>query len=252
VFWPKTSDGRVLFAVPWLGKTIVGTTDSKRSDAPDEPEPLPGEIDYLLNECAGFMAAPPKRSDILSAWVGLRPLVNPGGEGDTKSISREHTVLVRQDGLVTVTGGKWTTYRSMAEDVLDRCIDARLVERQGPCVTANTRLVGANGSHPGTLTESSGMHSYGSEADAVASLPGADREIAPGLTEAMVRFAVRHEYARTVEDVLARRSRLLFLDAQAAMDGVPAVADVLASETAAPAAPEAFRQLATRYLHPCH
>lgn len=253
VFWPKTSDGRVLFAVPWLGKTIVGTTDSRRSDAPEEPEPLPGEIDYLLKECAGFMAAPPRRSDILSAWVGLRPLVNPGGESDTKSISREHTVLVRPDGLVTVTGGKWTTYRSMAEDVLDRCVDARLVERLGPCVTANTRLVGANGSHAGgTLTESSGTHSYGSEAEAVGSLPGADRVIAPGLTEAMVRFAVRHEHARTVEDVLARRSRLLFLDAKAASEGAAAVADVLASETAAPAGLAAFRALSTRYRHPCH
>jgi len=256
VFWPKTSDGRVLFAIPWLGKTIVGTTDSKRDDVPGEPEPLPGEIDYLLKECANFFAAPPQRSDILSAWVGLRPLVNPGAAGDaqeTKSISREHTVLVRSDGLVTVTGGKWTTYRSMAQDVLDRCRDAGLMTGQGPCITAKTRLVGANGSRPATtLTAGGGLHSYGSEAGVVGDLPGADRFVAPGFTEAMTRFAVRHEYARTVEDVLARRSRLLFLDAKAALESADAVAEVVESETAAPSGREAFKALAAKYLAPCH
>jgi glycerol-3-phosphate dehydrogenase len=256
VFWPKTSDGRVLFAIPWLGKTIVGTTDSQRSDVPGEPEPLPGEIDYLLKESANFFAAPPKRSDILSAWVGLRPLVNPGaGDGaqDTKSISREHTVLLRPDGLVTVTGGKWTTYRSMAQDVLDQCRDAGLMTAQGPCVTATTRLVGAEGSYePTSLTTAGGMHSYGSEAGVVASLPGAQRMVAPGFTEAMVRFAVRHEYARTVEDVLARRSRLLFLDAKAAIESADSVAEVVESETEAPSGREAFKGLAAKYLNPCH
>ncbi|MDP3759528.1 MAG: glycerol-3-phosphate dehydrogenase/oxidase [Ramlibacter sp.] len=255
VFWPRTSDGRVLFAIPWLGKTIVGTTDSKRADVHEEPEPLPGEIDYLLKECANFFAAPPRRADILSAWVGLRPLVNPqaaGADQDTKSISREHTVLVRPDGLVTVTGGKWTTYRSMAQDVLDRCRDAGLMDARGPCVTAKTRLVGANGSAGTTLTAAAGLHSYGSEADLVCSLPGADRYLAPGLTEAMTRFAVRHEYARTVEDVLARRSRLLFLDARAAQEGADAVADVVESETAVPSGRAAFKAMAARYLNPCH
>jgi glycerol-3-phosphate dehydrogenase len=256
VFWPRTSDGRVLFAIPWLGKTIVGTTDSQRTDVLDEPEPLPGEIDYLLRECANFFASPPRRSDILSAWVGLRPLVNPGAAGgaqDTKSISREHTVLVRPDGLVTVTGGKWTTYRSMAQDVLDRCRDAGLMAGRGPCITASTRLVGANGSHPAaTLTAPAGLHSYGSEAGAVCDLPGADRFVAPGFTEAMARFAVRHEYARTVEDVLARRSRLLFLDAKAALASADAVGEVIESETAAASGRAAFKALAAKYLNPCH
>lgn len=255
VFWPKTSDGRVLFAIPWLGKTIVGTTDSKRADVLEEPEPLPGEIDYLLGECANFFAAPPRRRDILSAWVGLRPLVNPQAAGEaqeTKSISREHTVLVRHDGLVTVTGGKWTTYRSMAQDLLDRCREAGLLEARGPCVTANARLVGANGGAGTPLTQAAGLHSYGSEAGVVGGLPGADRFVAPGLTEAMTRFAVRHEYARTVEDVLARRSRLLFLDARAALESTDAVADVLESETAAPSGRAAFKALAGRYLRPCH
>jgi glycerol-3-phosphate dehydrogenase len=256
VFWPKTSDGRVLFAIPWLGKTIVGTTDSPRSDVLEEPQPLPGEIDYLLQECAGFFAAPPKRQDILSAWVGLRPLVNPqvaDAQRETKSISREHTVLVRPDGLVTVTGGKWTTYRSMAEDVLDRCGEAGLMDRRGPCVTATTRLVGAQGVREnGSLTGAAGLHSYGSDGERVQSLPGADRFVAPGLTEAMVRFAVRHEFARTVEDVLARRSRLLFLDAQAALDSVDAVAEVIESETSAQSGRAAFKALAASYLQPQH
>jgi glycerol-3-phosphate dehydrogenase len=257
VFWPRTSDGRVLFAIPWLGKTIVGTTDSKRTDVLAEPEPLPGEIDYLLKECANFLAKPPQRSDILSAWVGLRPLVNPGAAGnsqETKSISREHTVLVRPDGLVTVTGGKWTTYRSMAQDVLDKCCEAGLMAPRGPCLTQKTKLVGAEegGQAHGTLTGAAGLHSYGSEAQAVLALPGADRSLAPGLTEAMVRFAVRHEYARTVEDVLARRSRLLFLDAKAALEAADAVAQVIESETAAPCATGAFKALAGKYLHPVH
>ena len=256
VFWPRTSDGRVLFAIPWLGKTIVGTTDSKRPDAPDEPEPLPGEIDYLLEQCSHFFAAPPRRSDILSAWVGLRPLVNPhaaSADRATKSISREHAVLVRPDGLVTVTGGKWTTYRSMAQDALDQCLDAGLMARRGTCVTATTRLIGGEGGHDAIpLTGSAGLHSYGSEGERLSSLPGADRLVAPGLTEAMARFAVRHEFARTVEDVLARRSRLLFLDARAALESTDAVADIVESETAAPSGRTAFKTLAAKYLNPVH
>jgi glycerol-3-phosphate dehydrogenase len=254
LFWPRTSDGRVLFAIPWLGKTIVGTTDTARADVPQEPEPLAGEVDYLLRECADFLVAPPQRSDIRSVWVGLRPLVNPQADSDsqeTKSISREHTVLVRPDGLVTVTGGKWTTYRSMAQDVLDQCLDADLVPRRDPCQTAGTRLLGAEGAI-GSLADAAGLHSYGSEADIVGSLPGAKHVMAPGLTEAMVRFAVRHEFARTVEDVLARRNRLLFLDAKAAADSVDAVADVMASETKAPLGREACRTLAAKYLTPSH
>ncbi len=251
VFWPKTSDGRVLFAIPWLGKTIVGTTDTQRNDVQDEPAPLPGEVDYLLRECAGFFATPPQRADIRSTWVGLRPLVSPPDTdgAETKSISREHTVILRPDGLASVTGGKWTTYRSMAEDVLDQCVAAGLLPRRGPCVTAGTRLVGAEGAK-GSVRDVPGLHSYGSEAALLASLPGAGREIAPGLTEAMVRFAVRHEMARTVDDVLARRSRLLFLDARAAQACAEDVARVMATETAADPRVADFAALAARYAAP--
>lgn len=254
LFWPRTRDGRVLFAIPWLGKTIVGTTDTARLDVPQEPEPLAGEVDYLLRECADFLAVPPKRSDIRSTWVGLRPLVNlqaASESQETKSISREHTVLIRPDGLVSVTGGKWTTYRSMAQDVLDHCLDADLVPKCGPCLTARTQLLGAGGAI-GCLADAAGLHTYGSEAEILGNLPGAERVIAAGLTEAMVRFAVRHEFARTVEDVLARRNRLLFLDAQAAADSLDAVADVMASETNAPLRRAVCRALATQYLAPSH
>lgn len=251
LFWPRTSDGRVLFAIPWLGKTIVGTTDTARSDIPQEPEPLAGEVDYILRECADFFEVPPKKSDILSAWVGLRPLVNPhatNNSQETKSISREHTVLVRPDGLVSVTGGKWTTYRSMAQDVLDQCIDAGLIPRKRDCQSASTQLIGAGGAVSGSLADAAGLHSYGSEADVVAGLPGSERTIAPGLTEAMVRFAVRFEFARNLEDVLARRNRLLFLDAQAAAESLEIVAEIMANETNAPPNKAAFQKLVKQYL----
>jgi glycerol-3-phosphate dehydrogenase len=250
LFWPRTRDGRVLFAIPWLGKTIVGTTDTARSDLPPEPEPLAGEVDAILRECADFFDVPPQRSDILSAWVGLRPLVTPPATPstqDTPSISREHTVLLRPDGLVSVTGGKWTTYRAMAQDVLDQCTDAGLVPRKGACQSASTRLLGAGGAATGSLADAAGLHSYGTEADVVASLPGSGRVIAPGLTEAMVRFAVRFEFARTLEDVLARRNRLLFLDAQAAAASLEAVATVMASETQASPQRAEFQQRVTQY-----
>jgi len=264
---PKTSDGRVLFAVPWLGRVILGTTDTPRHDLPLDPRPLAEEIDFILAEAARYLARPPATSDIRSAWAGLRPLVKPadGDPADTKRISREHTILVSPHGLVTVTGGKWTTYRAMAEDVLAACFNAGLLPARPGGVTAHLRLVAAPehtaGSPPPTpLSAPPGLHLYGSEAPLVAALPGADREILPGFSEAMVRFAVRHELARTVEDVLARRSRWLFLDAAAAAEAAEPVAAILAEELAGESSGEpgshfdpaasvaAFRRLAAGYL----
>jgi glycerol-3-phosphate dehydrogenase len=125
---PKTEDGRVLFAVPWLGKVILGTTDTPCGALAREPMPFKEEIDFILHESARYLTKAPTKTDVRSIWVGLRPLVKPqDDEGeDTKSISREHTVLVSRSGLVTVTGGKWTTYRAMAEDVLEKCVSAAL------------------------------------------------------------------------------------------------------------------------------
>ena len=127
---PKTADGRVLFAVPWLGKTILGTTDTPREDLAREPEPFKEELDFILNESANYLSKAPTRADVKSIWVGLRPLVKPSDdEGEnTKKLSREHTVLVSKSGLVTVTGGKWTTYRAMAEDVLEQCFESDLLQ----------------------------------------------------------------------------------------------------------------------------
>lgn len=245
---PKTADGRVLFAVPWLGKTILGTTDTPRDDLAREPLPFKDELDFILRESARYLTRAPTSADIKSIWVGLRPLVKPQDDkaGNTKALSREHTVLIGQSGLVTVTGGKWTTYRAIAEDVLDNCFEAGLLPVRPP-VTAQLQLVGAaNSNH--SLTEAPGLHLYGSESEAVAALQGGGNLLSNGLTESMVRFAARCEYARTVEDVLARRSRLLFLDAaQAAAIAAP-VADLLKDETGIDPQCEAFLALCRQYL----
>jgi len=235
---PKTSDGRVLFAVPWLGKVILGTTDTPLGDSTGalqpEPRPFAEEVDFILAEAANYLARPPGREDVRSAWAGLRPLVKPPqADGRaTKRISREHAIEISRHGLVTVTGGKWTTYRAMAEDVLAACFKAGLLPERPAGVTRSLRLVGAP--PPGTptppLSAPPGLHLYGTEAATVTALPGASHELLPGFTEAMVRFAVRHEFARTVEDVLARRSRLLFLDAAAAAGVARDVATVMAEE----------------------
>ena len=252
---PKTADGRVLFAVPWLGKVILGTTDTPRQDLAREPNAFAQEIEFILDESARYLTRAPKRADVKSIWVGLRPLVKPqssDGEDSTKKLSREHTVLVSKSGLVTVTGGKWTTYRSMAEDVLEHCFDKKLLPRKPHNATVHLPLSGAiNGNGPEKATPISappGLHLYGSDGNVVFSLPGNDRIVAPGLTEAMVRFAGRHEYARTVEDVLARRSRLLFLDAQEAINVAPLVAEILQSETQIDPQLQSFNELAKGYL----
>ena len=260
---PKTADGRVLFAVPWLGKTLLGTTDTPRSDIVAEPRPFAHEVDFILREAALYLSRPPTRADVRSAWVGLRPLVRapaqPTAEGGpaaaTRSLSREHTVEVGVTGLVTVTGGKWTTYRAMAEDVLAACMAQGLLPQRPSGATEHLLLVGAA---PGrALCEPPGEHLYGSEAPMLRALPGAehwlarDRESGQGLlSEAMVRFAARFEMARSVEDVLARRSRLLFVDAQQAAACADEVAKILAEELGPAFAPrdlDAFKALAAQY-----
>lgn len=254
---PKTADGRVLFAVPWLGKTILGTTDTPRHDLSREPEPFKEELDFILNESANYLSKAPARADVKSIWVGLRPLVKPpeddGDQGaSTKKISREHTVLVSKSGLVTVTGGKWTTYRAMAEDVLEQCFEEGLLKPRPKGVTVDFPLIGADEracQKMHSISEPQGLHSYGNEADVVSQLPGANRYLHAGLSEAMVRFAARFEYARTVEDVLARRSRLLFLDAALAASLGEVVARILQDETGFDPQLAAFLDLAKHYQH---
>jgi len=247
---PKTADGRVLFAVPWLGKVILGTTDSPRHDLEREPEPFAEELQFILGESARYLRRAPTAQDIRSIWVGLRPLVKPQDDdgNNTKSLSREHTVLVSRSGLVTVTGGKWTTYRAMAEDVLDKCFKNRLLPERPAGVTVRLPLVGSpQGAVQHRMCDPQGWHSYGAEQSAVQAMPGADTPLGGGVAEAMVRFAARHEYARTVEDMLARRRRLLFLDARQAMAVAPAVAQVLQQETGGDVQLDAFLALAQRY-----
>ena len=205
---PKTSDGRVLFVVPWLGKTLIGTTDTPRTDAPWEPDALPEEVDFILNTAALYLAKAPTRADVRSVFVGLRPLVSAGGEKqNTKSISREHTVITATSGLVTITGGKWTTYRSMAEEVVDL-----VCEQQGwlnkPTRTRQMRL----------------------EDDLPMRKQGSALHENLDLNEAEIAQAVLEEMAVTIEDVLARRSRALFLDSAAALACMDAVRFVLQNE----------------------
>lgn len=255
---PRTADARVLFAVPWMGKTVLGTTDTPRADAPQEPTPFREEVDFILGEASRYLEQAPGRADVRSAWVGLRPLVKPAERDDahTKSISREHAIRIGRSGLVTVTGGKWTTYRAMAEDVLDRCIDAKLLPRRDASGTSRWPLVGAPERAHARLTQSPGAHLYGTEAAMLEALPGATRWLwrqdSGGLSEAMVRFAARYEMARTVEDVLARRCRLLFLDAAQASTTADEVALLLREELGpgfdAASSAASFKALAAQYM----
>lgn len=208
---PRTDDGRVLFVVPWHGKRLIGTTDTAREDVPDEPQPFESEIDFLLATAGRYLTRAPTRADVRSCFAGIRPLVGGADGLRTAGLSREHLVEVSASRLVTVTGGKWTTYRRMAEDAVDAAEKAGDLTRHG-CVTTRLRLSGG------------GLRADDSTLDAAPLTHGLD------LSVAMVRQAVRAEQARTVEDVLARRHPVLFLDVEAACRAAPAVAGVLAQE----------------------
>ncbi|MDO9599722.1 MAG: glycerol-3-phosphate dehydrogenase/oxidase [Azoarcus sp.] len=220
---PKTDDGRVLFMIPWQGRVLLGTTDTTRTDLPLEPRPLPGEIDFILETAARYLVRAPTRADVLSVFVGLRPLIGGGDSSLTRQLSREHLVDVSAQGLISVLGGKWTTYRMMAEDAIDTAQSvAGLLRRDA--ASAGLRLHGAPAVDEGDV--------YGTDRTAVDALPGAGRALLEGLslTEAEVRYAARAEFARGVEDVLARRHRVLFFDAALAVQAAPAVAAILAQE----------------------
>jgi glycerol-3-phosphate dehydrogenase len=229
---PHTTDGRVLFAVPWHDRVVVGTTDIEVEEPILEPRALPEEVDFILENAAKYMAKDPSRSDVLSAFAGLRPLVSVGDEDETAKLSRDHTVLVAESGLVTITGGKWTTYRKMAQDAVDQAaMVAGLVEQ--PCPTENLRIHG----WLKQIDPADPLHVYGSEAPAVRKLAEDKRKLGeplhdrlPALTGARVVWAVRREMARTVEDVLARRTRSLLLDARASIEAAPLGARLMARE----------------------
>jgi len=230
VMVPHTDDGRVLFAVPWHGRVIVGTTDTPVSGIPLEPRPLEEEIRFLLAHAGRYLARHPGRDDVLSVFAGLRPLVRSAGEQETAALSRDHTILISSSGLVTVTGGKWTTYRRMGEDTMDRAAEVAGLEPR-PSVSAVQRI---HGWCEGESGDPWGV--YGSDAERVRALiatdPSLDEPLHPALPyrSGQVVWAVRNEYGRTVEDVLARRTRALFLDARASMAMAPRVAELMAAE----------------------
>jgi glycerol-3-phosphate dehydrogenase len=228
---PHTDDGRVLFAIPWHGRTVVGTTDTPVPAADLEPHPLPEEIDFLLSHTARYLTRHPKRSDVLSVFAGIRPLVRTDSGSDTASLSRDHTLLVEGSGLVTIAGGKWTTYRKMGEDTVTAAAQiAGLDDR--PSVTGSLRLhgwqEGAGSDEP--------LQVYGSDAAELEKMfaenPAWRELLHPALPylAGEVVWGVRHEAARTVEDILARRTRALLLDARAAITVAPKVAELMAQE----------------------
>lgn len=225
---PRTSDGRVLFCVPWHGRTLIGTTDTPVPEIALEPRALEEEIDFILRTAADYLDPAPGRADIVSVFAGLRPLVKAGSASKTKELSREHTILVSDSGLLTLIGGKWTTYRRMGQDTIDKAAQVGDLAPR-PCVTEGLRLQGwaqAVGEEPWGV--------YGSDAGLVQALPGAEIRLHPDLpyVEAQVRWAVRREQARSVGDVLARRLRATFLDAAAAAQMAPRVAAIITEELA--------------------
>lgn len=254
---PRTEDGRVLFAIPWHGSVVVGTTDEPVDGPSLEPHALAGERKFLMEQIAHYFGRRPKSSEILSVWSGLRPLIRKQGAKSTAALSREHAVFVSPTGLITVVGGKWTTYRRMGEDTMNVAAQsARLPSR--PSVTANLHLHGWTESQQ-TSEDREVLGVYGSDLPAIEQLaterPEWGNRIHPRLPYRGCEtvWAVRHEMARTVEDVLARRTRALFLDARAAIEAAPAVANTMAMELGRDAAwaerqVQAFSDLAQGYI----
>jgi glycerol-3-phosphate dehydrogenase len=256
---PHTDDGRVLFVIPWHGKVLVGTTDTPMEHAEIEPRALKEEIGFILRNAARYLARDPQEKDILSIFAGQRPLVRPPGKdgSSTKAISRNHEVLVSDAGLLTIVGGKWTTYRKMAEDAMDHAATLGGLEER-PCVTDKLQLQGWRSPNASPLPD--WLAVYGSEFEEINKLieenPELGESMHPRLAYplATVVWGARHEQARTLEDILSRRTRALLLDARAAIEAAPAVASVLAKELGrdkswADLQVEEFTELAKGYLH---
>ena len=251
---PHTDDGRVLFAIPWHDRVIVGTTDTPVDDAPLEPQPFQEEIEFLISHTARYLTKDPTPGDVLSAFAGLRPLIAATGQENTAALSRDHTLHISRSGLVTITGGKWTTYRKMAEDTIDQAeVLARLDTK--PCVT---KMLQIHGYHKNAEIFDN-LACYGSDAPAIQDLFHENKkfneQLHPNLPIRVgeVIWAARHEMARTVEDFLSRRTRALLLDARASMEIAPQVADLMAKELGRKRSwkreqVEKYNELAGRYL----
>ncbi len=250
---PHTDDGRVLFAVPWHGKIVVGTTDTAVKDPSPEPVALDEEIDFILKQVGRYLAKVPGRKDIRSVFAGLRPLVKASGK-KTAELSRDHLIAVSASGLITVTGGKWTTYRHMAEDTVNTAIKKACLE-QKECVTETLPI------HGSMETEdfNAPLYYYGTDIPSLRSMaegdPAWNEKIHPDLPylKAEIVWAAEKEMCMTVEDALSRRTRALLLDARAAMEAAPLVASLLAQKLDKDAGweqeqVEDFRSLAAHYL----
>ncbi len=230
---PKTDDGRILFAIPWHDRLVVGTTDTPVDEVSLEPTPTQDELDFLLEHAQRYLVNDPGPEDVLSTFAGIRPLVAPpssSGE-ETSEISREHQLHISNSGLVTISGGKWTTYRKMAQDTIDQAATlADLDER-----SSVTRDLHIHGWHE-HADQFGDLEMYGSDAVEIKELMSDDPSLESPLDDrlpirgAQVVWAARHEMARTVEDVLSRRTRSLLLNAQASIDVAPQVAELMAEE----------------------
>lgn len=218
---PSTDDGRVLFVIPWQDKVLLGTTDTPKENVSFEPQPVEGEVDYVLRVSGRYLERAPTVADVRSVFSGLRPLIRGPNGSPSSVLSREHAIVVSPSGLLTVGGGKWTTYRRMAEQTIDRAEQIGALGRRH----THTRGLLLHGAERGACGDR-----WGGDREIVEQMAGAGRLVHPGLslTEAEVRYAVEYEQARQVEDVLARRHRALFLDAAAATEAAPAVACLMA------------------------
>ena len=251
---PHTKDGRVMFAIPYLGTTLVGTTDTPIVDVPIEPRAFPEEIDFILETAGMYLQKAPSHDDILSVFTGIRPLVGAGDDKNTASLSRDHTLIISNSGLLTMAGGKWTTYRQMAEDCVNHAATLAGLDAK-PCVTKRLNI---HGYHKSPQKFGS-LALYGSDAPAIQDLLRADtlrqERIHPALPALCgeVVWAVRFEAARTIDDFLARRTRSLLLNAQAAIQAAPKVAALMAAELGYNEQWEneqvaSFRHISERYL----
>jgi glycerol-3-phosphate dehydrogenase len=251
---PATDDGRVLFAVPWHNKVVIGTTDTALTEILIEPKPLKEEIDFIISHINRYFTSGIKHSDVRTIFAGLRPLISIRGKKNTSILPRDHTTLVSSSGMVTITGGKWTTYRTMGKNAVDNAASVGKLD-QKPCLTASLPIHGS----ADQLRRDDHLSIYGADAAAIIQLmhaeAGLEEKIHPDLpyTKAEVAWAVLEEMAINVEDVLSRRTRALILDAKAAIASAPIVAALMAKQMNQPAgwAEEQvnnFKTIANKYL----
>lgn len=228
---PKTDDGRVLFAIPWHDSVVVGTTDTPTPNITLEPRPLQEEIDFVLSHAQRYMAMDPQLSDVRSVYVGIRPLVRNPDATSTAALSRDHNLFISKGGLINICGGKWTTYRHMGEDTVNKAAEIGGLPKKDS-ITAGLKVHGANGQLPAPSPTSY----YGTDEALIKTLAAENPELGQKLhsdrpvIKAQVVWAARHEMARTIEDVLSRRTRELLLNAKASIQMAPAVAAILAQE----------------------